>query len=83
MACCTPHHAWWLTRLKLSKRHASEDGWRAYLGDAALHDEEVGVVDVQGHRVEEVLNPPAMQSQKAHAASPVREAKEKATGRPV
>lgn len=34
----------------------------ARLGDAALHDEEVGVVDVEGHRVEEVLHPP-----KAHS----------------
>lgn len=27
-----------------------------YLGDAALHDEEVRVVDVELHRVEEVLH---------------------------
>jgi hypothetical protein len=30
-----------------------------HLCDAALHDEEVGVVDVELHRVEQGLNPPA------------------------
>lgn len=32
-----------------------------YLGDAALHDEEVGVVDVQLHRVKQILHSPVQQ----------------------
>lgn len=31
----------------------------AHLGDHALHDEEVGVVDVELHGVEQVLHAPA------------------------
>jgi len=37
-------------------------GGGGYLGDAALHDEEVGVVDVQLDRVEKVLNSAAHKS---------------------
>lgn len=42
---CLLHHAENLGRLHVE-----------HLGDLALHDEEVGVVDVQLHRLEEVLN---------------------------
>ena len=36
------------------------DGNRAsHLGDAALHDEEVGIVDIQLHRMKQILHTPA------------------------